>query len=184
MARRSGRYLRSRLALALLTWAIARQSAATDPAPAAPSAGSAVIVLGRPDASFDSAVRASVAQALETLESARCRELFSAFRKPGGQNVQEVLDELHRSPAQHLLILRYADARRQPVCQSSGVLAGTSPGSAVVLLCGARFVETRRTNPDFAVTIILHEALHTLGLAENPPSSVEINEIVREHCGR
>jgi hypothetical protein len=31
--------------------------------------------------------------------------------------------------------------------------------------------------------LLIHEALHTLGLGENPPSSEEISNIVLTHCG-
>jgi hypothetical protein len=39
------------------------------------------------------------------------------------------------------------------------------------------------TNRGFAAVIVLHEALHSLGLEENPPSSEEITYRVMARCG-
>jgi hypothetical protein len=44
------------------------------------------------------------------------------------------------------------------------------------------FVRTQRRNPDLAAVIIVHEALHSLGLEENPPSSGEITAAVAARC--
>ena len=39
-----------------------------------------------------------------------------------------------------------------------------------------------RRNRAWAVATLIHEALHTLGLGENPPSSTEITERVLRRC--
>ena len=45
----------------------------------------------------------------------------------------------------------------------------TLPGRENVRICLERFVKVQRTNPRAAEAILIHESLHSLGLAENPP---------------
>jgi hypothetical protein len=42
----------------------------------------------------------------------------------------------------------------------------------------------QQLDPPLAEAIIIHEALHTLGLREDPPSSREITRRVVKRCGR
>ena len=46
----------------------------------------------------------------------------------------------------------------------------------------SRFARNQTQNPSLAEAMVIHEMLHTLGLGENPPSSLEINERVRARC--
>ena len=39
-----------------------------------------------------------------------------------------------------------------------------------------------RDDPTWAEVVVIHEALHTLGLGENPPSSAEISIRVAARC--
>jgi hypothetical protein len=63
-----------------------------------------------------------------------------------------------------------------------GALAFTTPGSRVVRVCGDELMRPSR-HPDDIVAMVIHETLHTLGLPENPPSSVEITRRVLARCG-
>jgi hypothetical protein len=58
------------------------------------------------------------------------------------------------------------------------VLAFTQPNSLVVRVC-PRLIQFQG---DWAELTVLHELLHSLGLGENPPSSAEITDRVRERC--
>ena len=60
--------------------------------------------------------------------------------------------------------------------------AVTAPGSRVVYVCGRSFAEAQARSPKRAEMVVLHEALHTLGLGENPPDSGEITRRVGERC--
>jgi hypothetical protein len=51
-------------------------------------------------------------------------------------------------------------------------------------VCTAWFREAFVTNPSKVEAVTIHEALHTLGLGENPPSSREITARVVERCFR
>ena len=60
----------------------------------------------------------------------------------------------------------------------------TQPGSRAIVVCGARFVRQMSLDSVHAEVILIHEALHSLGLGENPPSSDSITERIRERCHR
>ena len=65
---------------------------------------------------------------------------------------------------------------------SQGASAWTvNPGSGYpyVFICNS--FETLTV--DQAATKIIHEALHTAGLGENPPTPGEIDQAVRQNCG-
>ena len=53
----------------------------------------------------------------------------------------------------------------------------------MVFVCGDQFVRGWRVDRWHAEVVVIHEALHTLGLGENPPSSRDITARVRERCG-
>jgi len=74
----------------------------------------------------------------------------------------------------------YADSSRG----QNGPLAFTSPGSRLVFVCSRKFADLTFGDWDLARAVVIHEALHSLGLGENPPSSLEITARVRARCGR
>lgn len=46
----------------------------------------------------------------------------------------------------------------------------------------ALWTSTHTRSPQRAELVVLHEALHTLGLGENPPGSLEITQRVGDRC--
>jgi hypothetical protein len=50
-------------------------------------------------------------------------------------------------------------------------------------VCGRVFREAASRQESRAEIAVIHEALHTLGLGENPPDSLEITRRVAERCG-
>jgi hypothetical protein len=133
---------------------------------------------------FEQAVLAAFAQAAERLARDPCIRLLSEFRDRSGRTLGTRLQERGLTAVEHLRTLVVSDGDRRAFCQSSLVLAGTRPGSGNVTFCGRRFARQQRLDPGFAAAIVIHEALHTLGLPENPPSSEEITARVLARCGR
>ena len=82
----------------------------------------------------------------------------------------------------HLARLVFVDGGETQSC-AKGALAVTEPGSRVVRVCSSRLVWTWQQNPGTSWRRLIHEALHTLGLGENPPSSAEITSTVLKRCG-
>ena len=64
----------------------------------------------------------------------------------------------------------------------AAVLAFANVGKRDVFICGTRLWQTYRSNPTYVEALIIHEMMHTLGLGENPPSSLEINARVLKRC--
>jgi hypothetical protein len=127
------------------------------------------------------AADAAIAAAEEQLLHPGCDAIFTDFRDPSGAPLRDALERLGTPAGAFLRSLRYVNGEHLPVCRP-GVLAGTKPGSRVVYLCGLRFASTQRTNPRLGAALILHEALHSLGLSENPPASLEITAGVLARC--
>lgn len=121
-------------------------------------------------------------RALRKLESKECRRVFSDFADAQGRLLQENLDALGLTPAGYLRTILFRDGTRHVHCRNPRVLAFTSPGSRVVFLCPAQFENAARQNQVHAAAILIHEALHTLGLGENPPNTAEITHGVLARC--
>ena len=77
----------------------------------------------------------------------------------------------------------FYDGSAQARCAGGGILGGTQPGSRVVFVCPVQFVAAYRRDKLLSETFVIHEMLHSLGLGENPPAPVEINQVVMKRCG-
>ena len=118
------------------------------------------------------------------LDEPRCRELFHDFADAAGRTAQENLDAIGQTGQGYLGWLWFADGSGHSRCRMTEVLAFTVPGSRVIHFCGDRFRRqiVRRGLGVLAVAI-LHEELHSLGVGENPPTSIEITRRVELRCG-
>ena len=61
--------------------------------------------------------------------------------------------------------------------------AFTSVGGTTVWACPGGSLWLGGENNRGGANTLIHEMLHALGLAENPPSSEDITRRVRERCG-
>ena len=91
--------------------------------------------------------------------------------------------------AEYALALTFRDGAAIPRCRRERIELVTIRGQPRVYVCpggvGAvhsRFARTQIQSPSLAEAMVIHEMLHTLGLGENPPSSLEITERVRSRC--
>lgn len=130
------------------------------------------------------AVKRALLAARLRIGGARCREVLSEFRADGkGRPLDEVLEQLGRSPEQHLDSLIFEDGSRRAPCASPGILAFTRVGSGTIHVCASQWKGAVQNDPAYAEMVLIHEMLHTLGLGENPPTSLEITARVTERCG-
>ena len=125
----------------------------------------------------------AVAGAARRLDRPACRRVFAEFRDAAGAPLQDRLDSLGMGPADYLSLVVFADGSARRTCRRDDVLAVTAPGSRVVYVCGRVFNEAAVRKASRAEIAVIHEALHTLGLGENPPDSLEITRRVAERCG-
>ena len=132
---------------------------------------------------LDTLVRSAVEGARRRLQTEECRRVLDEFHDAAGRPLRANLDALGLTPAQYLDFLVFYDGQGAGRCRASQVLATTWPGSRVVFVCGDQFVRGWRVDRWHAEVVVIHEALHTLGLGENPPSSRDITARVLERCG-
>jgi hypothetical protein len=124
----------------------------------------------------------AVMGARQRLEHPACRGLLSEYSDASGRTLQENLEAIGETGGNYLARILFADGSGRRTCNRDGVYAFTTPGSRVVYICGRAFKGLAARDPVRAQAIVIHEALHTLGLGENPPSSAEITYRVLERC--
>lgn len=150
-------------------------------APPAPAAGFALQVRAR-NPTVVAALHKAGRDAAARLARPGCARVFSEFRDAEGRTLQQRLDRLGRTGAEHLQSVYFYEGTQWGGCQKQA-FAFTEPGSVVVFVCPA-FAQRQRQSARQAPEILIHELLHTLGLGENPPSSLAITSLVRARCGR
>jgi hypothetical protein len=133
---------------------------------------------------FNETVSVAVRDATSKLSDPACSRIFTDFRDRRGQTLQANLDAVERTGQSYVAWLNFYDGYGMSRCEDRGTLASTSPGSRVVYICSNQFREKQRRDPGLAAALIIHEELHSLGLAENPPSSQAITAQVIFRCGR
>jgi hypothetical protein len=132
---------------------------------------------------FEDAVRRAVQGAGRRLAAPSCAAVLGDYRDGAGRALTDRLRALGLdAPAYARLVLFYDGSSDAP-CRRPRVYAFTSPGSRVVRTCptlGALAV----SRPEEAEAVVIHEVLHTLGLADDRPSSASITAAVERRCGR
>jgi len=141
----------------------------------------------RPLNAYDTAaVERARAGAFKKLRSPECSRVLADFRDAAGHPLDENLAPWGVGPAEYLLLIAFRDGRDMPGCRTGAVEMVTATGLPAVFVCPARKVLNSRFaqvgDPSLAEAMIIHEMLHTLGLGENPPTTFEITEKVRERC--
>jgi hypothetical protein len=136
----------------------------------------------------DAPTRRALHQALEGaarwLGAPACQAVFSDFQDAAGRRLDGKLADLGVSPEAYLRLVVFMDGTDLPACERDATLAVTAPGSRVVFVCGRQFVRESSARSRHATAVAVHEALHSLGLAENPPTSAEITAQVLRRCSR
>jgi hypothetical protein len=128
------------------------------------------------------AVERALSGAVRRLQSAECRRIFVDFRDGTGTPLRERLDALGLTAPDYLSYIVFVDGVGSRSCHGGDVMAVTAPGSRVVYVCGRAFAEAQSRSAERAELVVLHETLHTLGLGENPPASLEITRRVGRRC--
>lgn len=130
-----------------------------------------------------SAVRRALLSARTRLAGASCRRVLSDFHSAvEGGSLGAVLERRGGTAEGHLDSLVFKDGSAREHCARPDILAFTSVGSAVVFVCPRAFVRVAERDPVLAEIVLIHEALHTLGLGENPPTSAAITAHIEERC--
>lgn len=127
------------------------------------------------------AVVRALGGAARALGHPECQALLDEFADASGRPLRAALQASGLSAPEYLGGVLFYDSP-PPLCEGSA-LAVTQPGNRAVLVCGSRFVRQAERSARHAQAVLIHEALHSLGLGENPPSSDYITERIRARCG-
>jgi hypothetical protein len=128
-------------------------------------------------------VRSALGGASDRLRVPACAAIFAEFSDGAGRTLQANLDALDQTGPGYLGLIGFYDGLGQARCLRERTLAITAAGSRAVWVCPQFAVEQRR-DPGLAEVVLIHEALHSLGLGEDPPSAAEITSHVVKRCGR
>jgi hypothetical protein len=136
-----------------------------------------------------SVVKRVSARAAARLDQSECVKVLTDFKDRGGRTLEANLQPLGVSASRYLLELTFLDGSSLHACRAPSVVMAATPGVRRVFVCpsGPGQVTSRLSRVEFASgslaeAMVIHEMLHTLGLGENPPTTTEITERVRERC--
>jgi hypothetical protein len=119
--------------------------------------------------------------AVRRLQAEECQKVLTDFTDAQGRPLQETLEERAKAPGEYVEAIPFIDGSRLSLCQKPNVYLVSVPGLPRVYVCKA-FAAFELGQPGIAESMVIHEALHTLGLGENPPSSGEITARVEARC--
>jgi hypothetical protein len=159
-------------------------------APAALQAGPRGFEAPKPLRSYEAAaVERALEGAARRLESLECQTLLTHFTDRSGRPLTEKLATWGMSAAEYVRQLPFRDGSTVPLCGKKSVRLTAVQGTLPVFVCpggtgqlNSPFSQVQAENPSLAEAMVIHEMLHTLGLGENPPTTFEITEKVRERC--
>jgi hypothetical protein len=183
-----------RVSTVLLLWFVAAALAGTEPEDRGTEPAAAA-----PDRTIRADVEWAISRAIRKLEKPDCRLVFADFVDSEGRTLQQNLDLRGETGPDLLRGLRFRDGTGERPCSYDRVAAFTTPGSPAISICGPEFRRALRDHPARAANLLLHEALHRLGLEESsrledvsahrppgrlrPPTSLEITDRVAARCG-
>ncbi|HEY1249718.1 MAG TPA: hypothetical protein VGH97_00925 [Thermoanaerobaculia bacterium] len=130
------------------------------------------------------AMRPVLEEAARKLSDSRCQEILEDFSDSSGRPLERNLAATGQAMPGYLEWVLFYDGQASAPCADHAVLAWTNPGSRAVHVCGDQFAAIARGHTGDAANILIHEALHTLGLGEGPPDAREITARVQSRCGR
>lgn len=127
------------------------------------------------------AVRRVVASAARRLDEQSCEGVVDEFTAKDGRSLRATLAERDITASDALRAIYFYDGMSHRAC-GRDVYAFTSPGYRMVFLCSNKFFRASLEQPVVADIMLIHELLHVLGLAENPPPSATITQRVFARC--
>jgi hypothetical protein len=129
----------------------------------------------------DGAVERARAGATRKLQDPECQKLLDDFRDGEGRPLRQSLENWGMSAAEYVHMIPFLRGSSHPLCLRGNVALVATPGFPRIYVCSP-FAAIQVNEPALAETMVIHEMLHTLGLGENPPSSLEITKRVQGRC--
>ena len=126
-------------------------------------------------------VESARALAAERLGTEACRAIFEELPDFTGRPAARRLADGERSPSSHFARLRFVESGGG-LCAHGFVAAWSSPGDPRVRVCPRVFAAVAARDRGEAAAILVHEALHTLGVGEDAAKQ-PLTAYVRRRCG-
>jgi hypothetical protein len=117
----------------------------------------------------------------ERLGTEACRAIFEELPDFTGRPAARRLAAGERSPSSHFARLQFVESR-DGLCAQGLVAAWSSPGNPRVRVCPRAFAAVAAQDRGEAAAILIHEALHTLGIGEDAANQ-PLTAYVRSRCG-
>jgi hypothetical protein len=149
--------------------------------PAVPGAARAQVRLAALPAYESQRIEFAREGAMRRLRVPLCQDLLAEFRDAHDQPLSVRLATFGVPADQYLAMLPFLDGSERPLCKGGQSQLLTARGVARVIVCKP-FLQTVDRERAMAEVYVIHEMLHTLGLGENPPSSLEITQRVKTRC--
>jgi hypothetical protein len=147
----------------------------------------ALAIASRPASAVDVALGRVLenarARAEAKLASPVCRLVLGDFHDAAGRTLEAKLAETGLSPAEFLGRLELRSGRYEDPCHRGRVEAFTFVGVSTIWVCPSGSLSLGSGDVNAGSNVLIHEMLHALGLAENPPTAIEIGERVKARCG-
>jgi len=124
----------------------------------------------------------TVEEAAARLGDPACARILTDFRDVAGRPLAVKLEATGLDASAYVRSVAFRIGRGVGRCQSRRILMLTTVVGRVVWVCEAQYYRKEREEPEFAVALVIHEVLHTLGLGEDPPTSEEITARVLARC--
>lgn len=118
--------------------------------------------------------------AVERLGRTDCRKIFEEVHDFTGRPVARRLEAGERSPASHFARLTFVESPDGPC--AANIVAWSVAGDARIRICSREFSAVAGRDRRGAAAILIHEALHTLGVAEDAAKEA-LTSYVRRRCG-
>ena len=130
------------------------------------------------------AVVAALDGASQWLTAPACSSGLAELQDPNGIPLAQPLAHHGTSWHQYLQWISFYEGQPGAPCGRGDLIAFTALGSRVVFICPKAFLAVWRRDPPRAKALVMHEVLHTLGVAERPASAEQITDQVLRVCGR
>ncbi|HQQ77001.1 MAG TPA: hypothetical protein PLB01_06570 [Thermoanaerobaculia bacterium] len=166
----------SALAIAVLLVSGTKGSSA-GPEPPRPSFAARAV----PKGALAQAVTPASSLAAERLGTSACRGIFEELPDFTGRPVARRLEAGERSPSSHFARLTFLGSTEGP-CRYSGTAAWSVAGDTRVRVCARTFGAVAAHDRREAAAVLIHEALHTLGVGEDAAKE-PLTAFVRRRCG-
>jgi hypothetical protein len=128
-------------------------------------------------------VEDAVKGASRRLAAAACQRVLEEFHDAAGRPLTARLATLNQTVLEYLTTIYFVDGDDSSQCQRDLTTAAfTEPGSRVIFVCGRRFATQFARRTAGGEILVIHELLHSLGLAENPPTPAQITDRVWDRC--